>query len=353
MHIHTHTQALVVKEAEAEMAVQRERERAEKKCDEFVERERERYERRAAEAQERQDRRIADVMEKEREVRDVLLVSITLHKEIYNTHTYTHTQASDVLRLELRAKDDELRILQRTLAAMPVKETGSTNSSDVYLRNNQPGVARVAVLQETHLTRLAFEGSQGAEKGGEDFCVSSVASNALLASHIMTTPTAGSRCLTKHSSSSSPPSTSPAIAPRVLAMKTSSSSSPQGHVRSPPVAENPPTHTSATTGHKLPASCPSTSSSSTTAPGAHSAGGDSSALTEETVMVALRSEKCSFHSIVPLYSNSPLALTFENFLQVALSILTSPNASVSEKREAAHGLGVAAIGIQYSKKSSL
>jgi hypothetical protein len=70
-------------------------------------------------------------------------------------------------------------------------------------------------------------------------------------------------------------------------------------------------------------------------------------------MVALRSEKFSFHSEVPLYSNSPRALTFENVLQVALSTLTSPNASVSEKREAAHGLGVAAIGIQYSKKSSL
>ncbi len=64
------------------MAVQRERERAEKKCDEFVERERERYERRAAEAQERQDRRIADVMEKEREVRNMLLVYITLYKKI-------------------------------------------------------------------------------------------------------------------------------------------------------------------------------------------------------------------------------------------------------------------------------
>ena len=92
MHIHTHTQALVVKEAEAEMAVQRERERAEKKCDEFVERERERYERRAAEAQERQDRRIADVMEKEREVRGVLPVYIVLYKYIYDTYTRTHRQ---------------------------------------------------------------------------------------------------------------------------------------------------------------------------------------------------------------------------------------------------------------------
>jgi hypothetical protein len=205
---------------------------------------------------------------------------------------------------------------------MPVKETGSTNSSDVYLRNNQPGVA---VLHETS---LGFGDSQGAEKGRDHFCA---ASNALLASHMMTTPTAASRCLTKHASSSSstissPPNTSPATGPRVLAMKTgrtSPSSSPQGHVRSPPLSENPPTHTSATTGRKLEASGPSTTSSSTTAPGAHSAGGDSTALTEETVMVALRSEKCSFHSTVPLYSKCPRALTFETVAQVTCILLLS------------------------------